>query len=117
WPTNAQFEFLADSVWDHFAYGKNAISESGHHGNAILSRFPIISQENIDISTSKLERRGLLHGVAENPLTGQRFDLICIHLDLREFGRQRQLRSICKRIDQANDHSTPLLLCGDFNDW
>lgn len=117
WPTNAQFEFLADSVWHHYAYGKNAISDTGHHGNAILSRFPIIDYENIDISTNKLERRGLLHGVAENPATGQRYDLMCIHLDLREYGRQKQLRSICERIDRASDHDAPLLLCGDFNDW
>ncbi len=25
WPSNNQMEFLADSVWEHFAYGKNAI--------------------------------------------------------------------------------------------
>jgi endonuclease/exonuclease/phosphatase family metal-dependent hydrolase len=117
WPSNAQFEYLADSVWQHFSYGKNAIHQNGHHGNAILSRFPIIAHENIDISTSKLERRGLLHAVAQDPESGQQFDLMCIHLDLREFGRQRQLRSICERIDAANDHATPLLICGDFNDW
>jgi len=37
WPNNRQFEFLADQVWSHHAYGKNAIYKSGHHGNAILS--------------------------------------------------------------------------------
>ncbi len=34
----SQFEFLADSVWPHFAYGKNSIFQDGHHGNAILSK-------------------------------------------------------------------------------
>ena len=37
WPDTSQFEFLADQVWQHHAYGKNAIYKSGHHGNAILS--------------------------------------------------------------------------------
>src|SRR5688572_14315277 len=36
-----QFEFLADEVWDHYAYGKNAIYPGGDHGNAILSHYPI----------------------------------------------------------------------------
>ena len=53
WPSNPQYEFLADSVWQDFAYGKNAVYAEGHHGNAILSRFPIIRWENIDISAHR----------------------------------------------------------------
>ena len=48
WPSNNQFEFLADEVWHHHAYAKNAIYKSGHHGNAILSKYPIVEWENID---------------------------------------------------------------------
>src|SRR5687767_3184071 len=61
WPEDSHFEFLADSIWEHFAYGKNAVYTEGHHGNAILSRRPITFWENIDISNNRLERRGLLH--------------------------------------------------------
>jgi endonuclease/exonuclease/phosphatase family metal-dependent hydrolase len=46
WPVEPQYEFLADDVWQDYAYGRNAIYDHGHHGNAILSRFPIISAEN-----------------------------------------------------------------------
>ncbi|PIS11989.1 MAG: hypothetical protein COT73_00920, partial [Bdellovibrio sp. CG10_big_fil_rev_8_21_14_0_10_47_8] len=53
WPTEAQFEFLADTVWPHYSYGKNAVFSLSHHGNAILSRFPIIKEENINISTNR----------------------------------------------------------------
>src|SRR5262245_56525891 len=38
WPRKPQFEFLAQESWPHVAYGKNAIYEAGHHGNAILSK-------------------------------------------------------------------------------
>ena len=58
---SSQFEFLADQIWPHFAYGKNAVYSSGHHGNAILSKHPFLAYENINISTNPLERRGLLH--------------------------------------------------------
>src|SRR4051812_42651236 len=35
WPDVPQYEYLADSVWHDFAYGRNAVYSNGHHGNAI----------------------------------------------------------------------------------
>jgi len=61
WPVEPQYEFLADEVWSDYAYGRNAIYDHGHHGNAILSRFPILSSHNQDISELRFERRGMLH--------------------------------------------------------
>ena len=61
WPLKPQHEFIADTVWHEVAYGKNAVSHHGHHGNAVLSRFPIVAQENLDISAHAFESRGLLH--------------------------------------------------------
>ena len=61
WPVKPQHEFIADSVWHEVAYGKNAVSHHGHHGNAVLSRFPIVAHENLDISAHAFESRGLLH--------------------------------------------------------
>ena len=37
----AQHEYLADSFWQDHAYGKNAVYPAGHHGNALLSKYPI----------------------------------------------------------------------------
>src|SRR6187549_4157053 len=42
WPREPQHEFLADLVWQDHAYGRNAVYETGEHGNAILSRYPIL---------------------------------------------------------------------------
>src|ERR1700694_1273569 len=61
WPAEPQTEFLADAVWGDFAYGRNAVYDHGHHGNAILSRYPILSAENQDVSSHSRARRGLLH--------------------------------------------------------
>src|SRR5450759_3304657 len=61
WPTEPQYEFLADQVWSDYAYGRNAVYDHGHHGNAILSRYPIITSDNEDVSAHAFERRGLLH--------------------------------------------------------
>ncbi|MFM2408796.1 MAG: hypothetical protein RL358_1538, partial [Pseudomonadota bacterium] len=46
YPDGAQHEFLADDVWAHHAYGMNAVYQAGHHGNAILSRYPIVKIHN-----------------------------------------------------------------------
>jgi len=50
WPETSQYEFLADSMWSDFAYGRNAVYTNGHHGNALLSKYPIKASRNLDIS-------------------------------------------------------------------
>lgn len=118
WPVEPQLEFLADTVWPHYTYGKNAIYSEGHHGNAILSRKPFISYENIDISNNRFERRGLLHAVI-SPAFRAPHDLhvICVHLDLFEKGRTKQIERIVRRIHDHVPGNCPLIIAGDFNDW
>ena len=117
WPSNNQFEFLADEVWHHHAYGKNAIYKSGHHGNAILSKHPIVEWENIDVSLMRSHSRSLLHGTIELETSSQRVHIICVHLGLFGLERQRQLATLVKRIDSHVPHDAPLIIAGDFNDW
>lgn len=117
WPLASQFEYLADQVWPHYAYGKNAVYEAGHHGNAILSRFPILSYANYDISTNPLERRGILHVVIEIPETGQRLHCLNVHLNLFQRGRKRQLGLLERQIEEIIPDGEPYVLAGDFNDW
>ncbi len=117
WPNNRQFEFLADQVWPHHAYGKNAIYKSGHHGNAILSKYPFIRWENIDVSFMRSASRSLLHGTIQIPGCDQKIHVICVHLGL--FGRERasQLSTLAKRISSHVPADEPLVIAGDFNDW
>jgi endonuclease/exonuclease/phosphatase family metal-dependent hydrolase len=117
WPETSQFEFLADEMWPHYAYGKNAVYTSGHHGNAILSKHPFVFWENIDISTNRMERRGLLHGVVEIPGRREPLHAVCVHLGLFESDRRQQITRICQRIESHVPHGDPLILAGDFNDW
>lgn len=112
-----QLEYLADSVWSHHAYGQNAIFDDSHHGNAILSKFPFSSWENVDVSTNRLERRGLLHGVMQIPGTDTKVDLICLHFNLFESGRRVQVKRLADRVLGFVPTKGPLLIAGDFNDW
>jgi endonuclease/exonuclease/phosphatase family metal-dependent hydrolase len=114
----AQFEFLADQIWSHHAYGRNAIYSKGHHGNAILSHFPFDFHENVDISNHRLERRGILHGKVSDPEWGERsLHVMTVHLDLTAWGRMRQVERLCKLVSEKVPMDEPVILAGDFNDW
>lgn len=115
WPTVSQYEFLADSMWTDFAYGRNAVYPHGDHGNALLSKYPIIFHENLDVSIHGTEQRGLLHCHLQVPQIGT-VHAICVHLGLRESHRQRQLRLLADLVE-ALPASAPVIVAGDFNDW
>lgn len=116
WPHLPQYEFLADSIWHSYAYGRNAVYPEGHHGNALLSKYPIQNWKNHDVSLSGIERRGLLHCVLNLPNLGKQLHTICVHLSLRESHRQQQLR-ILKELVENIPQQFPLIVAGDFNDW
>lgn len=115
WPTTSQYEFLADSMWKDFAYGRNAVYPHGHHGNALLSKYPILRHENLDISIRGTEERGLLHCVLDVPRFGE-VHAICVHLGLREAHRQRQLGLMADLVSRLPPEA-PVIIAGDFNDW
>lgn len=117
WPTESQYEFLADSIWNDFAYGKNASYPEGHHGNAILSQFPITKSENIDVSAHRFEHRGLLHVEIDVPGWHDRLHCVCVHLGLFSRGRKKQLYALRERIERLVPMTEPLIVAGDFNDW
>jgi endonuclease/exonuclease/phosphatase family metal-dependent hydrolase len=114
---NSQYEFLADSIWPEYAYGKNAVLSKGHHGNAILSKYPILSWENEDVSANSSEQRGLLHCEIEIPNWDENLHCICVHFGLLSLWRHKQLNLLSARINKLVPKSAPLIIAGDFNDW
>ncbi len=90
WPSEPHFEFLAQDVWPHYAYAKNAVYSVGHHGNAILSKYPLENWENINVSPFSWASRSLLHGQINLPWHDATLHIICIHLGLIGIERRRQ---------------------------
>lgn len=115
-PEEGQHEFLAAGRWQH-VYARNAVYDHGHHGNAILSRFPFVSFENEDVSNHRFERRGLLHSVVAVPGWRRNLHCVCVHLSLHERGRSRQLEAISGRLEELAERGLPIIVAGDFNDW
>ena len=111
------YEFLADSIWPQFAYGRNAVYTNGDHGNAIMSKFPIVRFHNHDVSINGPEKRGLLHCELQVPGLSVNVHAICVHLSLTEAHRRKQLDMMCKLIHADIPAHAPLVVAGDFNDW
>ena len=115
WPEEVQSDFIATDVWQHTVYGKNAVYQSGHHGNAILSKYPLISQENVNVSFLPRASRSLLHAVVD--LSGKQVHLMCVHLGLFKEERIKQVATLAERIKAHVPEEAPFILAGDFNDW
>lgn len=92
----------------------------GEYGNAILSRTPIASTENIDLTVPGRKRRSVLHAELRMPLGDGHTRLLHVfnlHLGLGERERLDQLRRfLATKNVQHVQSRTPVLVAGDFND-
>lgn len=119
WPSEPQDVFLSHSpefarVFEN-AYGNNANYLHGHHGNALLSRFPILHQETRDVSDHVLERRGILHCVVL--IQARPVHCFCVHFGLFARSRERQIEALIEWIRGVVPSEDPVIVGGDFNDW
>ena len=114
WPSQSQHEFLANDA-QHTAYGKNAVYDHGHHGNALLSNFPIAAVRNHDVSDHAFESRGILHCIVT--IDTQIIHCYVIHLGLFAGSRLRQTEALIDAVSASAPSDAPLLIAGDFNDW
>lgn len=114
WPQEGQHDFLAGQSHEA-VYGMNAVYEHGHHGNALLSRYPIASFVNHDVSDHAYEQRGILHAIVQ--VEKVQIHCFVIHLGLFAGSRRRQIQALIHTIQQDVPSNAPLVIAGDFNDW
>ncbi|GGH51018.1 endonuclease/exonuclease/phosphatase [Comamonas phosphati] len=114
WPSVPQAEYLAPEGYES-VYLTNAYTRDGEHGNALLSRWPVIGYQREDISDHRFEQRGLLH--VELDVMGRRVHSIVVHLGLIPGSRIRQVEQLQRFIEREVPPDAPLVVAGDFNDW
>jgi endonuclease/exonuclease/phosphatase family metal-dependent hydrolase len=114
WPEKAQHEFFAGDAL-HSAYGMNAVYDHGHHGNALVSSYPIVNMANHDVSDHAYEQRGILHVLVDSPSGPIHCDVV--HLGLFEGGRVRQAQALVDCVNNSASNGEPVIIAGDFNDW
>ena len=92
--------------------------DQGHHGNAILSRWPLETWENVLVSPWPFAAsRSFLHARIGLPHGAGVLHLVCIHFGFIAFERRPQVRRLCQHIEACVPHHEPLIVAGDFNDW
>jgi len=115
-----QVDLLGDALgFEHRAFYPNVLLRQGQYGNAVLSRFPLDHQENIDLTRPAKKRRGALHCrfTVPGPRGRTRVWLYNVHLGLAEMERRAQLRSLLAWHGQHRVHpSTVAVIGGDLND-
>ncbi|PJD90810.1 MAG: hypothetical protein CK426_00975 [Legionella sp.] len=115
WPDAPQFEYIAKDIWPHYIYAKNAVYQSGHHGNAILSKLPFECFESINLSQMNRASRGIVH--AQLKIKDTVLHLLCVHFGLFKAERRAQCNVLIARVEEHVPAHAPLLIAGDFNDW
>lgn len=105
-------EAIAKELGLHMAFAVSRMHRRGELGNAILSRFPFTGVSVLDISHSRLERRGAL--AAQFDWAGGQFGVVATHLSLVDRTRRRQVRML---LDHPQLNSGPAVLVGDMNAW
>lgn len=114
WPELPQAEFLCPEGY-YPVYQTNAKTKHGEHGNALLSRWPVVSHGHEDMSDHRWEQRGLLHVQVQ---VGRRtVHVIVLHLGLIASSRVRQIEQLGTYIQREIPRTAPVLVAGDFNDW
>jgi endonuclease/exonuclease/phosphatase family metal-dependent hydrolase len=114
WPELAQADFLAPEGYEAI-YRTNAVTRHGEHGNAMLSRWPVVSHQHEDMSDHRFEQRGLLHG--EVMVHGISVHVVVLHLGLFRASRMRQVLQLQRFVVREIPANAPLIVAGDFNDW
>jgi endonuclease/exonuclease/phosphatase family metal-dependent hydrolase len=114
WPPEPQAEYLAPPGY-HAVYRTNAVTRHGEHGNAVLTRWPVLTHQHEDVSDHRLEQRGLLHVVVM--FQDQPVHVIVVHLGLLAGSRRRQVEQLKRFVEREVPSQEPLVVAGDFNDW
>ena len=114
WPELPQAEFLCPEGYAA-VYQTNATTRHGEHGNAMLSRWPIVSHGHEDMSDHRFEQRGLLH--VEVKIGRRTVHVIVLHLGLIAGSRARQIDQLGRFVERELPRTAPVIVAGDFNDW
>lgn len=112
-----QARYFAEELGYHGELGENRLHRGSPYGNLLLSRLPVISTQNHDISTRGRERRGCLRADVKLE-KGHLLHVFNLHLGTSFFERRKQARMLFHAgILNDQDLSGSRIILGDFNEW
>jgi endonuclease/exonuclease/phosphatase family metal-dependent hydrolase len=116
-PEHDQARYIAERLGLNYYVGGTRILKGGTYGNVLLSRFPLRTTENYDISVRGREQRGCLRADIELNGNGV-LHVFNVHLGTAFLERRHQgRRLIDSRILNNETLQGPRVMLGDFNEW
>ena len=100
---------LAERLDMYYYFGENFTLLGAGYGNAVLSKFPIVSASNLQLD-GKGEQRGVVSATID--IYGKEVNFLVTHLSLNRSIRDKQLQQIRRYIGLLEDE---VILVGDFN--
>jgi endonuclease/exonuclease/phosphatase family metal-dependent hydrolase len=116
-PEDDQAHYIARAIGADFLFGENRKLWGGAYGNVVMSRLPMRTVKNHDISVRGRERRGVLHiDVDITPRTCMH--VFNVHLGTAFLERRKQARQLAGLDILLNEKLRgPRVVLGDFNEW
>ena len=113
-----QVRAIAEELGFDFRIGENRRHRGGAYGNAVLSRLPIHSDHNHDLTCRAYEPRGCLEVALR--LAGREsvpLQIFNVHLGTGFFERRYQAHRLLEVIAGDAHPRSPRIILGDFNEW
>ncbi len=111
----AQLDYLADKLQLNGVPGPNIKGRRGKFGNALLTRWPVITVSRADLTVRHYEPRGMI--VARLAVRGQPLRVAVTHLGLNAAERRLQVRHLLAALEEDGTDDIPTIIMGDFNEW
>ena len=112
---SGQVETLACTLGMNAAFGRTRHHRGRPYGNAILSRWPILDSQHMDLTWGHRTRRGCVRADLKTP--SGTLHIFNIHMGTSYFERRHQVRSFLSSKQLHEDIEGPRVLVGDFNEW
>jgi endonuclease/exonuclease/phosphatase family metal-dependent hydrolase len=118
-PAADQWAYLGEATGLTVVAGRAMSERCGRFGNAILTRFPVLSARTIDLSVGDYEPRAAIDA---DLLVGERvLRVLATHFGLRLAERRWQVDRLMAALGEAPAANRPaahaVLLMGDLNEW
>jgi endonuclease/exonuclease/phosphatase family metal-dependent hydrolase len=111
-----QAESISTDLKLPFVLGENRKHRGYGYGNVVLSRFPIRTMRNYDLSVRGREERGCLR--ADLVLNDSLLHIFNVHLGTALFERRHQGRRLmAPELLNDVEIQAPRIVLGDFNEW
>src|SRR5205814_420313 len=114
-----QWAYLGEATGCRVVLGTGARDQGGRFGNAILTRFPVLTARSVDLTVGGWEPRGAIDA---DLLFGDRvLRVIATHFGLRAAERRLQANRLMAALGGSlpphRREAEAVLLMGDLNEW